>query len=108
MTNDIENSSNDSEAGWLALRAKVQRRAEDLLGEEGAAAFLHRGKLSGEGGYAGMYVQTLLCSVSGCFYVLSLLDELERGGLWCATAVNADNELPLTWVIQTEHCTQKR
>lgn len=64
---------------WLELRARVQRRAEEVLGEQEAMRFLNRGKLQGRGGFAGMYVQGLLCSVAGCEHVLKLLDAIERG-----------------------------
>lgn len=79
---------------WCELRAKVQRRADALLGEEAAHLFLHRGKLFGKGGFAGMYLETLLCSISGCCYVLALLDALEQGKSVCVAIVNEDGNAP--------------
>lgn len=79
---------------WRELRQKVQRRADALLGEEAAHLFLHRGKMYGKGGFAGMYVETHLCSISGCSYVLALLDALEQGKSVCVAIVDEDGNPP--------------
>lgn len=93
MTDDVERQSQDLRDGWLDLRAKAQKRADNLLGDEGATAFFSRGKVFGKDGYAGMYVSTLLCSVSGCCYVHTLLDALERGEA-VSVAITKDSGQP--------------
>jgi len=102
MTDDIEKMSQEPREQWLELRAKVQKRAENLLGDEGAAVFLHSGKVFGPGGYAGMYVSTLLCSVSGCCYVMSLLDALETGERVNVALISDDGQPTLTTIGITD------
>lgn len=102
MTDDIEKLTQELREGWLELRAKVQKRAENLLGDEGAAVFLHCGKVFGPGGFAGMYVNTLLCSVSGCCYVMSLLDALERGERVSVAIISDSGQPTLTTISITD------
>lgn len=99
---DVETLSQDLRDGWLDLRAKVQKQAETLLGEEGAEAFLHCGKVYGPGGYAGMYIETLLCSDSGCCYVMSLLDALERGEAAGVAIISESGQPILTPICITD------
>lgn len=102
MTDDAEKPSKDLREGWLELRATVQKRADSLLGEEGAGVFLHCGKVLGPTGYAGMYVSTLLCSVTGCCYVMSLLDALERGERVSVALISDDGQPTLTTIGITD------
>lgn len=102
MTDDAEKLSKDLREGWLELRATVQKRADNLLGDEGATAFLSRGKVFGKDGYVGMYVSTLLCSVSGCCYVLTLLDALERGEAVSVAIIKDSGQPTLTTIGITD------